>query len=333
MSSDNLKALLDQEKDDDFDKLREESRQAEPPEPDTPSRASSPPADAQTPPSPKAEPPEELVEAKRVVPEAVFLEEKNERKRLERLYQEQAERQARIEERHRIWEERLKAAQAPAEPPVPDKAQDPVGYLEHQIQQARKEAAPVQELQQRLAAYEQQQRIAATVSGAEQEFAAKTQDYFDAVEHLRSVRMRQYELAGLTQDEQQQALMADTRNWVLATLQKGKNPAEATYELARAYGYAAKPARDLAADSGADSATKPRNPDGTFAPKPPDPKVEKAKETLKTVERGQQAAKSLGDSVGGTANTDLPSMSELATMSDEEFDRVTAGKNWKKFFV
>jgi hypothetical protein len=326
MTADNLAALMNESDEDiGFNKLREESRQAEPPEPD-PSTASSPKADAQTPPSPKTEA-EELVEAKRVVPEAVFLEEKAERKRLEKLWQEAAERQARLEERYQVIEERMR----PQAPPPPDKAQDPVGYLEHEIAQAKQAGPQVQQLQQRLEAWETQQRIAATVSQSEQEYAARTPDYYDAVEHIRQARVSQYKLAGLNEQQQTQALMADTRNWTMALLQSGKNPAEATYELARAYGYAAKPAGGTAPSNGVDPAPVARNADGTFA-KPTNPKVEQAKQTLKTVERGQQAAKSLGDAPGGTASTDLPSAEELASMSDEDFDKYTSGKNWKKYW-
>jgi DNA repair exonuclease SbcCD ATPase subunit len=335
--ADHLTAFLGEDKED-FDKLREESRQVEPPEPD-PSRTSSPPADTQTSPSPEPEKKKDSEpDLKNWVPLPTYLEEKKERQRLEKIQQELNERQTRAEERLRILAEKFTAPPAPA----PDKTQDPVGYLEHEIAQTK---APLQNLQQKLEQYEQQQQQQAQleqirnyVVTAEQDFAAKTPDYWDAMNHIRQARFAQYRLAGLNEQQQAQALAQDTYAWTRSLLQSGKNPAEATYELARAYGYsgsASGPAASTAAAQGsqepAGGAVQPRNSDGTFA-KPQNPKVEKAKETLKTVERGQQAAKSLGDSPGGSASTEIPDLSELASMSDEEFDRLTSGKNWKKYW-
>lgn len=325
----NIASIL-QDDDAEFDKLREESRQAEPPEPSPPG-TSSPQAEAQTPPSPPPaeEKKDRELDLKNWVPLDKFLHEKQERQQLEKLHEELRERQARAEERLRILAEKFAAPAVP----VPDKTQDPVGYLEHEIQQTK---APLQTLTQKLEQYEQRQQeqaqtqqMAAFVSQTEQEFSAKTPDYWNAIEHIRQARLSQYQLAGLNAQQQVQALYADTRNWTMALLQSGKNPAEATYELARAYGYSGAAAAPVAGEAPAPA----RNPDGTFAPvKQANPKVEKAKETLKTVERGQQAAKSLGDSPGGTASTEIPDLTELASMSDEEFDRLTSGKNWKKYW-
>ena len=312
-----------------FDKLREESRQEVPPAPE-PGRTSSPdPAKAQTPPST-----EELVEAKRVVPEAVFLEEKSERKRLEKLLTEQAERLTRTEERHRIWEERFQQARQPAPPPAPDKAQDPVGYLEHQIEQTRQQVQPVQQLEQRLNNWEQFQRVKYYVDTAETEFAAKTPDYYNAMDRIREARLAQYKLQGLNEQQQQQQLGHDTWAFAVSMMQQGRNPAEAVYELARAYGYSGSAPADATAatgDAGAAPA-QPRNSDGTFAKQPPDPKVERKKEALKTVARGQEAAKSIGDAAGEAADAGIPDLDELSRMDDEAFDKWTSGKNWRKFW-
>jgi hypothetical protein len=171
---------------------------------------------------------------------------------------------------------------------------------------------------------EQNQRLAAHVAATEQAFAQQAPDYYDAVEHLRKVRIQQYALAGLDEAEQQQALMADTYNWTRALLQKGRNAAEATYELAKSYGYGPKSAP---ADG-----QQPRNADGTFAKPAVDSKVEQAKADLRKVANGQAAAKSLGDSVGASPRNGMPSPAELAAMDDDDFDKWTNSKNWKKFW-
>ena len=326
-------ATLAEDDTEEFDKLREESRQEVPPAPE-PGRTSSPdPATAPTPPSPPTA--EELIEAKRVVPEAVFLEQKKERQRLEKLVQEQADRQARLEERYKQIEERMK----PPPAPLPDRATDPVGYLEHEIAQTK---APVQTLVEKLNRFEQQAQaqqqeaqLAMWANSAEQEFGTKQADYLNAVDHLRAARMKQYELAGLPPEQHALALRADTRNWLLALAQSGRDPAEATYELARAYGYSgAAPADPNPVANGAGTAPeKPRDPNtGQFLSKPPDPRVERKKEALKTVARGQEAAKSLGDAPGASPDNGLPDPDELMKMSDEDFDKWTSGKNWKKFW-
>ena len=324
--TDTLNALLT-EKDENLDtQLREESRQDPTPEPSE--KRPSPPqeeASAQTPPA-STEP-----DLKNWVPLSAHLEEKAERKRLEKLYQDAAQERARLDERYKLIEERLRP-----QPQVPDKAQDPVGYLEAQIEQAKKAAEPVQQLQQRLEAWEMQQRVAATVGNAEQEFAKGKEDYWNAVEHIRQARLKQYALAGLDAQQQVQALHADTANWTISLLRAEKNPAEATYELAKSYGYVngagpAQPGNQPAPTSNGAVDASNRNPDGTF--RSPNTKVEKAKETLRTVERGQQASKaSVGDSPGGSPDTDLPSPTELASMDDEQFDRYLGGKNWSKYW-
>jgi len=323
----------DKSNEEDFQKMREESQSLSPEtktEVVPPSPQTSPSQDRPVEESTLAEKVKESKDPDHWVPLPTFLEEKKERQRLEAYQREMAERQARLDERYKLIESRLQPQSQ-----APDPSTDPLGHLQYQDQQQQ---LNIKTFQDRLQQFERQQQeqqqiqqLTMHVSSSEQDFAKKTPDYWNAVDHLKSVRMAQYELAGLTPDQQMQALYADTRNWTMALVNSGKHPAEATYELAKKYGYVAGGDTGVReADNGA--RTPNRNEDGTFA-KAVNPKVEAAKQTLKTVERGQASSKSLGNSAGKAVDDGMPSPDELAVMSDEDFDKWTSKKNWKKFWV
>lgn len=312
---DNFSSAMD-EKDTEFDQLREESRQAPPP---VDGAVSSPaPPDTQTPPSSKEPEKKEAgspdLDLKNWVPLAAHLEEKKARQRLDKLVAETQEKYVRLEERFKLQNERATVA-----PEIPDRAQDPVGYLEYQTREAKELATkaqePVKRLTERLDSFEQNQRLATHVGAVENDFATKQPDYWNAVEHIRKIRTTQYVLAGLDEAQQAHALNADTNAWIMALLHSGKNPAEATFELAKAYGYSVK--------------AEPGSTEGNVVKF--NPKVEEAKEKIKTVERGQQASKSLGEGVGGSPPTKR-GVEDLALMDDDEFDKLSQ-KDWKKFWT
>ncbi len=323
----------DKSNEQDFEKMREESQSLSPEtktEVVPPSPQTSPSQETGVAEDKLAEKVRESKDPDHWVPLPTFLEEKKERQRLEAYQREMAERQARLDERYKIIESRLQPQSQ-----APDPSTDPLGALQYQDKQQQETIwsvkAKLDQFERQQQEQQQIQQLTMHVSSSEQEFAKKAPDYWDAVEHLRGVRMAQYELAGLTPDQQVQALYADTRNWTMALVNSGKHPAEATYELAKKYGYVAGGDTGVReADNGARAPN--RNEDGTFA-KAVNPKVEAAKQTLKTVERGQASSKSLGNTAGKAVDDGMPSHEELATMSDEDFDKWTSKKNWKKFWV
>lgn len=319
--------LVDEGLDTDFQKMREESQVVSP----QPSTEDVPP---QSPVPPSQDEPKQAADPdlKNWVPLPTFLEEKKERQRLEAIQRELTERQTRLDERYQHIEQQLK----PKAEPTPDPNQDPLGYLNYRDNQRQ---LTLNQFQDRLAQHEQAQAeqqhlnaITNHVGRSEQEFVKTTADYYDAVNHLREVRMAQYELAGLPPDQQMEALAADTKSWAMALMRSNKNPAEATYELAKKYGYVTGGNTALRPTDNGDARApdQTRNADGTFA-KTPNPKAEVAKQTLKTVQRGQAASKTI--SGPGEADDGVPSPEELATMDEESFDKWTSGKNWKKYWA
>jgi len=208
--------------------------------------------------------------------------------------QEQAARLARIEA--------MVPRQQPNEPAltVEQRLERQEQFNRHQVEYAQMQQAKAQFISN----YADQAR----------EFAVEQPDFKDAYNHALTVRRAMWARTGITsQDEINTLLENEEAAIVNRAMQEGRNPAEVLYGIAQEFGY--RPA-----------STEPAGPT-------PEERTAKATETaaqqLKTLAAGQKHAKSLANAPSsGEIN---PSAEDLIAMDFEEFAKLTAGKNWRKY--
>lgn len=245
----------------------------------------------------------------RTVPHSALHEERQKRKeaeerarRAEEEYKRNLERgNERLQHLIALSQQRPPQAQEPQTPP-PSLDQDPVGYVGHLSQTLGQKIQTIEQQNAQLLAQQQQQQQLAQLTNIAhaqvQAFAQQTPDYFDALQHVRSMRMAQYRAMGLSDEQIVAQMNQDELALASTALQNRRNVAESLYEFAKASGYTPKAAE------------------------------RKPSETLAAEARGVAAAKSLG--TGGGASKGAPSLEALAAMSDEEFVEATKGDNWRR---
>jgi hypothetical protein len=239
-----------------------------------------------------------------VVPLAALHEERARRKELaasiEQMRTEQARRDAILEQRFAKLAELREQAQ------MPSFEENPAEHLRHGQQQLQQtvqqiaEANRVQNEQRQQMAYVQQ--LAGVVQQRVAQFAQAAPDYFDAVSFLQKQRAAELEADGADPSIAEQQAQRELDALALDRTQRGQNPAEVAYKLAKARG---------------------------FTPKPAQPQQPSAAEKLQTQQKGVAASRTLGS--GGAAQNKL-SLEALASMSDDDFAEATKGNNWQKLF-
>jgi hypothetical protein len=206
--------------------------------------------------------------------------------------------------------------------PVPDRFDDPVGYLEHQITTLQKQLETTQqatnETRQQFQQRQEYQQFMGQVSQREAEFAAVTPDYPDAAKYLEDGRRA--ELAILFPDSPQMdsharqqgfqnaahmreaVFINDAQTVARNALMAGINPAEAYYNLAKGRGY--RPAAGPA----------------------PDAKMDRANNVIDATRRGAKASKTISGGGGAPDNPlNVADLTDLYAEDPEEFD-----KQWEK---
>jgi hypothetical protein len=169
----------------------------------------------------------------------------------------------------------------PELPAQPDFAQDPKGYVDHtkvyvdhkvqaaleQLESGQKQATQTAE---QAAAQAAETRFFTALTAAEQQFVAQKPDYFAALDHLRGLRAQEILLfdPSVTQEQMKEILYREEKQLATNILRTGRNPSEVAYNLARARGYAPKPAVD---PKPAEPEKKPE-PAAKILPDIPDPK-------------------------------------------------------------
>lgn len=220
--------------------------------------------------------------AKRMVPHGALHEERERRKQAEK-------RAERVEELfQRFMAERGQPKAEDKGPELPAFDQDPANHLRLKQETAEQRLARLENERQ---AEAQINNLRQTVHAIETEFAAKAPDYQDAVNFLQARKVAQYQRSGMTKAEALQATANDAMMFTHAVLQRGLNPAEQAYELARDWGYAGK--------------------------QPDKPKPE---EKLETIRKGQEAAKGGGSGSTPEAPASLKSLADMDP-SDPNFDK------------
>lgn len=222
---------------------------------------------------------------------------------LHQARQENKEMRARVERMEQTFAELQRRAQQQAQPEVPDKDVDPVGYFLHENEQLRQRLDQVAQSQTQ---WEQQQQREAqnqqffnNVRNIEQQFQAATPDYEQASKYLRDAVYQDFINRGADQNEAQHAMTNQMITMVSQAMQMGVNPAMLGYQMAQARGW--------------------KSPQAAAPVIPAQTNTEK----ISQINKGQAAAKSLS-ATGGKAKAEL-TLESLAEMDDDDFEA-----NWSQ---
>lgn len=204
---------------------------------------------------------------------------------------------------------RLDELTKPKPPPPPDRNSDPLGSLEHQIAEIAKHLTMLREdqtrAQQERAEREAQAAFAANIRAMRESFVKEAPDYDAAYKHLRSSRLEELELVGLSRQQAEQQLAQEEFALAAAEVRRGRNPVKTIYDLARKRGYAATSATPAPAQ-----------------PKPEDKlaNILAAASATQTVERG------------GTPSEAELTLATARNASPAQLDKLTADEAaWAKF--
>jgi hypothetical protein len=136
------------------------------------------------------------------------------------------------------------------EPPAaPDFTADPKAYVDHKVQAALEQLEtglkPVQQKAEAAEANSAETRFFTHLQNAEQAFVATNPDYYDALGHLRNLRAAEIRLLDpdVTQEQMGQILQREELQLAANILRSGRNPSEVAFNLAKARGWAPKPAK------------------------------------------------------------------------------------------
>ena len=263
--------------------------------------------------APESTPESEPVEASQEQADIDLVEEKQEspaqkrirqeidrRKELQGQLDQQREQIALMEQRFQALMQRANTEAQPESEQVPDFDDDPAAHLLAQQQKLQQQVAQQNAFLQRQQAEQQRQaqitQMVNTYTPMEEKFASEHEEYYPRVEALKTQRMQMYQAMGKSEAEASQMVMNEAMSLVHQSLAAGRNPAEIIYQYATATPQPAAPA-----------------PQATPAP--------------------QQAAP-VPSRLGTRGSTPrAPTAYDLSTMSDEEFDRATAGENWRRLMT
>lgn len=244
----------------------------------------------------------------RTVPIGEVYAEREKRKAAEALQKQQAERISQLEETFRKVVDRIGGLQQPQQAPVqpdikiPSYEEDPLAHLKAtQELLARQIGGTSQWTQQQ----QLEQQLQAHIYASENEFRSTHPDYDAAAAYAQNLRVR--ELSLLTNDPVQvtNALRQDIFSIAARAHQTGRNPAELYYEYAKLRGY--QPQQEQ-----------------TTQPQQQKPQSGNGAQRLKQIAAAQAVSKA---PKGGTAPQAAVTLTDLSTMSDDEFD-----KNFDRFW-
>lgn len=212
-------------------------------------------------------------EPKDVVPLAKYLEVSNS---LKKQVEEGTLTNAQL--RKELDELKAKLVPTPKEPPEPDFVENPKGYVDHKLEQALKgieeankkaEATgkAATETATQAAEQVQVQQFITNLQTHEQRFAQTNPDYYDALDHLRTVRKAQLREFNpeITQAQIDATIRQEEQQLAIQLHRQGRDPVQTAYNLAKHFGYQAKP-KDPPAPGATDVAKLPDVPNRRLPP-------------------------------------------------------------------
>lgn len=205
---------------------------------------------------------------------------------MQRLAQEQAQRQALLDQRLQMLYQ--------AQNPPPDESVDPVGAMRYKQEMTDRQLAEFRQRQQfedmQRQQHDQVNQLVGWAQSEAAQFAADKPDFKDAYEFVKQKRAAELRALGLEGQALAQTMVQDEL-WVFQNAaQTGRNPGEVIYAMAKAIGFGG-------------------NKQGTVT----------AEKKMEVLQKGLEAAKALD---GGLAASGKPTAEQLANMSEDEFAEV-----------
>lgn len=170
-----------------------------------------------------------------------------------------------------------------------------------QRQKAEEEAARSQTQQQ--TAF---QRFASSIAEAEAEFRDEASDYDDAQGFFKESLKKELTGLGLEGDELNQEFARQVTNVAQQALNRGKNPAQVVYELAKLRGYAPSQAQKTTTTQ-------------QEVPQVKQETIDKAVETIEKLSKTQQASRSLSSVGGATTGSGELTMAQVSKLKGKAF--------------
>lgn len=174
---------------------------------------------------------------------------------------------------------------------------DPAGALKHENETLK---AEIKQVQDKVAGNDQAalqnqnlQKFSAQLQAKEREFTKANADYPKAAEYVTELWRDEFREAGFEDSEIPNLVFQKSLGVTHQAMQKGRDPAEAVYKIAKRYGFSAQ--------------QKPDN-----------------ESKLKTIEKGQEAAK---NNSGGGGPEDM-SLASLAQMDGDAIDKLVSDPAW-----
>ena len=174
--------------------------------------------------------------------------------------------------------------------------EDPIAYTAKQVAELRQRQEEFERQQQQTSQQSaEEQQFLQTVHTHVMDFVQHEPAYPQALQYFVEQRNKEYEVLGYTDPVQRRQLVdEEAKNIARHALQMGKNPAQAVWDMATMRGFHVEQKQEKSAT---------------------DTKIEK-------IAKGQKAAKSV--STAGTAPDGELSLTDIETMSDDEFDSLWA---------
>ena len=249
--------------------------------------------------TPKVEATEEAQETSEEVKEEVKEDEKEKHWAINAMHEER-ERRKEVQAQMNKMEDRFQKIQESMIPKEPEEPKanfedNPAEYLKTELDEIKGFKA---QAEQQAQVTQAQQQFYGDFTKVEQEFSGKNPDYFDAVKHLYDSRMSEFKTMGYDDNQSYQLAQRDAWDIVQDANNRGKNGAELIYNLAKTRGY------------------------------------EKGKQTtekseIETLKEVKEVAKNTGLGASGDTPKGQVSLSDLAGMNDDEFDKLTSGDSWR----
>jgi hypothetical protein len=224
---------------------------------------------------------------KKVVPLEALHEERNRRKELDRKARELELENVRFRERFSVLEKLNQPK--PVTPPDPET--DFIGAVKHQGETLQQLNKRLEEKDKADKEASERATLVRQYASATAEFEQATPDFKPAYAHLLQSRAKELQLLGYGPAEIQEAIHAEELQIAMSSLQRGRNPGEVIYELAKERGYVKKD----------------------------DKAAENAAAKLDNIQRGQQANKSLSNAGGSNGDVEMTA-ERLLAMPLEEFE-------------